>query len=230
MKKIFKNLRVPIAINMMFLIIFIFLKNDNFTYIFLVKFFLMSSINFIILVRIKDSYSILNRIKKLEKLDFPKYKDITVILIAGVMLFGTYLSLFLDYFGVVSIFQHLREVDIDIFYKTLLVISLIVLVMFAFSSNISGIIIRPYFSNGVEIFEIKEHNVMYGNEILNRATGSFKNGIIIGYYIFNFKDIKEKYKDNFGNIIIYGYQNHPFKIVISASRSNAYFYDVLNIY
>lgn len=132
---------------------------------------MIASINVITLVRVKDSFLILNKIRKLEKLDFPKYKDITVI-----------------------------------------------------------IIIRPYFRNGVEIFEVKERNVMYGNEILNRATGSFKNGIIIGYYIFDFKDIKEKYKDEFGNIVVKGYRNNPFKIVISSSRSNAYFYDVLNIH
>lgn len=227
MEKIFKNLRVTIGINIMFLIIFIFLKNDNFTYIFLVKFFLIASINVITLVRVKDSYFILNKIRKLEKLDFPKYKDITVILIGGLIFVGTYLSLFLDYFGFIDIFRKMGQVDIS--YKTLLFFSFLVFLIFILSSNISGIIIRPYFSNGVEVFEVKERNVLYGNEILNRATGSFKNGIIIGYYIFNFKDIKEKHKDEFGNIIINGYNNHPFKIVISASRSNTYFYDVLNI-
>lgn len=228
MGKIFKNLRVPIGINTLILIIFLFLKNDNFTFIFLVKFFLIASINVITFVRVKDSYFILNKIRKLEKLDFPKYKDITVILIGGLIFVGTYLSLFLDYLGFIDIFQHMGQVSI--FYKTLLFFSFLVFLIFVLSSNMSGIIIRPYFSNGVEVFEVKERNVMYGNEILNRATGSFKNGIIIGYYIFNFKDIKEKYKDESGNIVVNGYRNHPFKIVISASKSNAYFYDVLNIH
>lgn len=228
MEKIFKNLRVPIGINTIILIMFIFFKNDNFTNIFLIKFFLIASINVITLVRVKDSFLILNKIRKLEKLDFPKYKDITVILIGGLIFVGTYLFLFLDYLGFIDIFQHMGQVGI--FYKTLLFFSFLVFLIFVFLSNTSGIIIRPYFRNGVEIFEVKERNVMYGNEILNRATGSFKNGIIIGYYIFDFKDIKEKYKDEFGNIVVKGYRNNPFKIVISSSRSNAYFYDVLNIH
>lgn len=70
---------------------------------------------------------------------------------------------------------------------------------------------------------------MYGNELLNRSTGSFKNGIIIGYYIFYFKDIKEKYKDNAENIVITGFNEVPFKIVISAKRSKSYFSYSLNI-
>ncbi|MPQ44855.1 hypothetical protein GBZ86_14030 [Clostridium tarantellae] len=70
---------------------------------------------------------------------------------------------------------------------------------------------------------------MYGNELLNRATGSFKNGIIIGYYIFYFKDIKKIYRDNSGNIIIIGCNNTPFKIIISAYRSKSYFSHMLNI-
>jgi len=41
---------------------------------FYLSFFLISILNFIIFVRIEDSYSILNRIRKLEELNFPKYK------------------------------------------------------------------------------------------------------------------------------------------------------------
>ncbi|MBB6623696.1 hypothetical protein H7E67_09660 [Clostridium gasigenes] len=223
-----KNLRFLIAINIIFLIILIILKNDNFTYIFLIKFCLISILNSILVLRMKSSYSILSKIRNLEKLDFPKYKDITLILTGLILLIVIYLCLFLDYFNVISIFQPLGK--IDTFNKILLIISTMVLVIISLLSNISGVIIRPYFHNGIEIFEVNEHNVMCGNEILNRATGSFKNGIIIGYYIFYFEDIKEKYKDKSGKIILTGAKNHPFKIVINSQKSKSYFSDIFNIY
>ena len=57
----------------------------------------------------------------------------------------------------------------------------------------------------------KEVKFIFGNEALNRATGSFKDGIILGYYIFYFKNIQVAYRDKSRNIIVEGYDKSPFK-------------------
>ena len=68
-----------------------------------------------------------------------------------------------------------------------------------------------------------------GNEALNRATGYFKDGIILGYYIFYFKNIQVAYRDKSVNIIVEGYDKSPFKITISTKRSKKYFSKILDV-
>lgn len=200
---------------------------DNISIVFILNFILIGSLNFVILKRIRNSWTILKKLKDLKEVDFPKYKDISMVVLGSIFSIVTYMSLLLECFGVIDINKSIGNITFTP--KMILFGILIIIAILAFLSAASGIIVTPCLNKGTEVFLVSENNITYGNETFNRATGSFKDGIIIGYYIFYFKDIHAKYKDKLGNIIIQGNNGHPFKIEISSKRSKKYFSKVLAI-
>ena len=150
--------------------------------------------------RAKYSLDLLRKLKKLEDVDFPKFKDISMVLLGILFSIVTYTSLFLDSLGIIDIsktFGNSGQAN-----NTFISVLFLIIFLWAFITNLSGAIVTEATSKGRKFFDLSENNVALGNEAINRATGSFKDGIILGYYIFYFKNIQVIYRDNSGNIIV----------------------------
>lgn len=195
--------------------------------IFFLNLILIGALNIALLNRAKYSLDLLRKLRKLEDVDFPKFKDISMVLLGILFSIVTYTSLFLDSIGIIDISKTLR--DGGQFNNKFISIILLIICLWAFITNLSGAIVTESTSKGRKIFDLSENNVALGNEALNRATGSFKDGIILGYYIFYFKNIQVSYRDKSGNIIVEGYDKNPFKITIAAKRSKKYFSKILDV-
>ena len=168
--------------------------------IFFLNLILIGALNIALLNRAKYSLDLLRKLKKLEDVDFPKFKDISMVLLGILFSIVKYTSLFLDSIGIIDISKKLR--DGGQANNTLISIILLIICLWAFITNLSGAIVTESTNKGRKIFDLSENNVALGNEALNRATGSFKDGIILGYYIFYFKNIQVVYRDKSGNIIV----------------------------
>lgn len=221
----FKNINFIAFINSIILIgiMLLAILLDKTSIIFLLSFIFLGSLSFVLLKRVKNSWSVLRKVKKLEDVDFPKYKDSSIVFIGVVVLLITYISLILECLNSGNITSPIM-INNWVFNVLIIICCLV-----GFISSGSGIIVSPCFNKGTEIFLVSDNNVTNGDELFNRATGSFKDGIIIGYYIFYYKDISVSYINNLGNVIIEGNNGHPFKIEITARRSKKYFSKVLNI-
>lgn len=195
--------------------------------IFLMNLILIGALNIVILNRAKYSLDLLRKISKLEDVDFPKFKDISMVLLGILFSIVTYTSLFLDSLGIIDISKTLGNSGQA--NNTLISAIFLIICLWAFITNLSGAIVTETTSKGRKFFDLGENNVALGNEALNRATGSFKDGIILGYYIFYFKNIQVAYRDKSGNIIVEGYDQSPFKITIAAKRSKKYFSKILDV-
>ncbi|MDM0945094.1 hypothetical protein QTI71_02160 [Clostridium perfringens] len=195
--------------------------------IFFLNLILIGALNIALLNRAKYSLDLLRKLKKLEDVDFPKFKDISMVLLGILFSIVTYTSLFLDSIGIIDISKKLTyggQAN-----NTLISIILLIICLWAFITNLSGAIVTETTSKGRKFFDLSENNVALGNEALNRATGYFKDGIILGYYIFYFKNIQVAYRYNSGNIIVEGYDKSPFKITIAEKRSKKYFSKILDV-
>ncbi|ELC8432809.1 hypothetical protein ACV3P0_11335 [Clostridium perfringens] len=195
--------------------------------IFFLNLILIGALNIALLNRAKYSLDLLRKLKKLEDVDFPKFKDISMVLLGILFSIVTYTSLFLDSIGIIDISKKLTyggQAN-----NTLISIILLIICLWAFITNLSGAIVTETTSKGRKFFDLSENNVALGNEALNRATGYFKDGIILGYYIFYFKNIQVAYRYNSGNIIVEGYDKSPFKITIAAKRNKKYFSKILDV-
>lgn len=195
--------------------------------IFFLNLILIGALNIALLNRAKYSLDLLRKLKKLEDVDFPKFKDISMVLLGILFSIVTYTSLFLDSIGIIDISKTIREGGQA--NNTLISIILLIICLWAFITNLSGAIVTETTSKGRKFFDLSENNVALGNEALNRATGYFKDGIILGYYIFYFKNIQVAYRYNSGNIIVEGYDKSPFKITIAAKRNKKYFSKILDV-
>lgn len=195
--------------------------------IFFMNLILIGVLNIAFLNRVKYSLALLIKLKKLEEVDFPKFKDISMVFLGLLFSIVTYTSLFLDFLGIIDISKTLGNSGYT--NNILLFVILLIICLWAFITNLSGVIVTETTSKGRKIFDISENTVALGNEALSRATGSFKDGIILGYYIFYFKNIQVAYRDKSGNIIVEGYDKSPFKITIAAKRSKKYFSKILDV-
>ena len=195
--------------------------------IFFMNLILIGALNIALLNRVKYSLDLLRKLRKLEDVDFPRFKDISMVLLGVLFSIVTYTSLFLESLGIIDISKILgKDGQTN---NILLSIILLIICLWAFIINLSGAIVTESTSKGRKIFDLSENNVALGNEALNRSTGSFKDGIILGYYIFYFKNIQVAYRDKSGNIIVEGYDKSPFKITIAAKRSKKYFSKILDV-
>ena len=195
--------------------------------IFFLNLILIGALNMALLNRAKYSLDLLRKLKSLEEVDFPKFKDVSMVLLGILFSIVTYTSLFLDSLGIIDIsktFGNSGQAN-----NTLISVLFLIIFLWAFITNLSGAIVTESTNKGRKIFDLSENNVALGNEALNRATGSFKDGIILGYYIFYFKNIQVAYRDKSGNIIVEGYDKSPFKITIAAKRSKKYFSKILDV-
>lgn len=168
--------------------------------IFFLNLILIGALNMAFLNRAKYSLDLLRKLKKLEDVDFPKFKDISMVLLGILFSIVTYTSLFLDSLGIIDIsktFGNSGQAN-----NTFISVLFLIIFLWAFITNLSGAIVTEATSKGRKFFDLSENNVALGNEAINRATGSFKDGIILGYYIFYFKNIQVIYRDNSGNIIV----------------------------
>ncbi len=195
--------------------------------IFFMNLILIGVLNIAFLNRVKYSLALLIKLKKLEEVDFPKFKDISMVLLGILFSIVTYTSLFLDSLGIIDISKKLGNSGHT--NNILLFVILLIICLWAFITNLSGVIVTETTRKGRKIFDLSENTVALGNEALSRATGSFKDGIILGYYIFYFKNIQVDYRDKSGNIIVEGYDKSPFKITIAAKRSKKYFSKILDV-
>lgn len=180
-----------------------------------------------LLNRAKYSLDLLRKLRSLEEVDFPRFKDVSMVLLGILFSIVTYTSLFLDSLGIIDIsktFGNSGQANNTLIYALFLIIFL-----WAFITNLSGAIVTESTNKGRKIFDLSENTVALGSEALSRATGSFKDGIILGYYIFYFKNIQVAYRDKSGNIIVEGYDKSPFKITIAAKRSKKYFSKILDV-
>ena len=157
--------------------------------IFFLNLILIGALNIALLNRVKYSLDLLRKLRKLEDVDFPKFKDISMVLLGILFSIVTYTSLFLDSIGIIDISKTLGESGQT--NNILLSIILLIICLWAFITNLSGVIVTESTSKGRKFFDLSENTVGLGNEALNRATGSFKDGIILGYYIFYFKNIQQ---------------------------------------
>lgn len=195
--------------------------------IFFLNLILIGALNIALLNRAKYSLDLLRKLKKLEDVDFSKFKDISMVLLGILFSIVTYTSLFLDSLGIIDIsktFGNSGQAN-----NTLISALFLIIFLWAFITNLSGAIVTESTNKGRKIFDLSENTVALGSEALSRATGSFKDGIILGYYIFYFKNIQVAYRDNSGNIIVEGYDKSPFKITIAAKRSKKYFSKILDV-
>ena len=195
--------------------------------IFFLNLILIGALNMAFLNRAKYSLDLLRKLRNLEEVDFPKFKDVSMVLLGILFSIVTYTSLFLDSLGIIDIsktFGNSGQAN-----NTLISVLFLIIFLWAFITNLSGAIVTESTNKGRKIFDLSENNVALGSEALNRATGSFKDGIILGYYIFYFKNIQVAYRDKSGNIIVEGYDKSPFKITIAAKRSKKYFSKILNV-
>ncbi|MBI6039361.1 hypothetical protein [Clostridium perfringens] len=195
--------------------------------IFFLNLILIGALNMALLNRAKYSLDLLRKLRSLEEVDFPKFKDVSMVLLGILFSIVTYTSLFLDSVGIIDIsktFGNSGQAN-----NTLISVLFLIIFLWAFITNLSGAIVTESTNKGRKIFDLSENTVALGSEALNRATGSFKDGIILGYYIFYFKNIQVAYRDKSGNIIVEGYDKSPFKITIAAKRSKKYFSKILDV-
>lgn len=189
--------------------------------IFFLNLILIGALNIALLNRVKYSLDLLRKLRKLEDVDFPRFKDISMVLLGILFSIVTYTSLFLDSLGIIDISKTLGESGQT--NNTLISIILLIICLWAFITNLSGAIVTESTSKGRKFFDLSENNVALGSEALNRSTGSFKDGIILGYYIFYFKNIQVAYRDKSGNIIVEGYDKSPFKITHCSKEKQGVF-------
>lgn len=195
--------------------------------IFFLNLILIGALNMALLNRAKYSLDLLRKLKSLEEVDFPRFKDVSMVLLGILFSIVTYTSLFLDSLGIIDIsktFGNSGQAN-----NTLISALFLIIFLWAFITNLSGAIVTESTNKGRKIFDLSENTVALGSEALSRATGSFKDGIILGYYIFYFKNIQVAYRDKSGNIIVEGYDKSPFKITIAAKRSKKYFSKILDV-
>lgn len=195
--------------------------------IFFLNLILIGALNMALLNRAKYSLDLLRKLRSLEEVDFPRFKDISMVLLGILFSIVTYTSLFLDSLGIIDIsktFGNSGQAN-----NTLISVLFLIIFLWAFITNLSGAIVTESTNKGRKIFDLSENTVALGSEALSRATGSFKDGIILGYYIFYFKNIQVAYRDKSGNIIVEGYDKSPFKITIAAKRSKKYFSKILDV-
>ena len=195
--------------------------------IFFLNLILIGALNMALLNRAKYSLDLLRKLRSLEEVDFPRFKDVSMVLLGILFSIVTYTSLFLDSLGIIDIsktFGNSGQAN-----NTLISVLFLIIFLWAFITNLSGAIVTESTNKGRKIFDLSENTVALGSEALSRATGSFKDGIILGYYIFYFKNIQVAYRDKSGNIIVEGYDKSPFKITIAAKRSKKYFSKILNV-
>ncbi|MDM0496990.1 hypothetical protein QTH19_07095 [Clostridium perfringens] len=195
--------------------------------IFFLNLILIGALNMALLNRAKYSLDLLRKLRNLEEVDFPRFKDISMVLLGILFSIVTYTSLFLDSLGIIDIsktFGNSGQAN-----NTLISVLFLIIFLWAFITNLSGAIVTESTNKGRKIFDLSENTVALGSEALSRATGSFKDGIILGYYIFYFKNIQVAYRDKSGNIIVEGYDKSPFKITIAAKRSKKYFSKILDV-
>ena len=195
--------------------------------IFFLNLILIGALNMALLNRAKYSLDLLRKLRNLEEVDFPKFKDVSMVLLGILFSIVTYTSLFLDSLGIIDIsktFGNSGQAN-----NTLISALFLIIFLWAFITNLSGAIVTESTNKGRKIFDLSENTVALGSEALSRATGSFKDGIILGYYIFYFKNIQVSYRDKSGNIIVEGYDKSPFKITIAAKRSKKYFSKILDV-
>lgn len=195
--------------------------------IFFLNLILIGALNMALLNRAKYSLDLLRKLRSLEEVDFPRFKDVSMVLLGILFSIVTYTSLFLDSLGIIDIsktFGNSGQAN-----NTLISVLFLIIFLWAFITNLSGAIVTESTNKGRKIFDLSENTVALGSEALSRATGSFKDGIILGYYIFYFKNIQVAYRDKSGNIIVEGYDKSPFKITIAAKRSKKYFSKILDV-
>ena len=195
--------------------------------IFFLNLILIGALNMALLNRAKYSLDLWRKLKSLEEVDFPRFKDVSMVLLGILFSIVTYTSLFLDSLGIIDIsktFGNSGQAN-----NTLISVLFLIIFLWAFITNLSGAIVTESTNKGRKIFDLSENTVALGSEALSRATGSFKDGIILGYYIFYFKNIQVAYRDKSGNIIVEGYDKSPFKITIAAKRSKKYFSKILDV-
>lgn len=195
--------------------------------IFFLNLILIGALNIALLNRSKYSLDLLRKLRNLEEVDFPRFKDVSMVLLGILFSIVTYTSLFLDSLGIIDIsktFGNSGQAN-----NTLISVLFLIIFLWAFITNLSGAIVTESTNKGRKIFDLSENTVALGSEALSRATGSFKDGIILGYYIFYFKNIQVAYRDKSGNIIVEGYDKSPFKITIAAKRSKKYFSKILDV-
>ena len=195
--------------------------------IFFLNLILIGALNMALLNRAKYSLDLLRKLRSLEEVDFPKFKDVSMVLLGILFSIVTYTSLFLDSLEIIDIsktFGNRGQAN-----NTLISALFLIIFLWAFITNLSGAIVTESTNKGRKIFDLSENTVALGSEALSRATGSFKDGIILGYYIFYFKNIQVAYRDKSGNIIVEGYDKSPFKITIAAKRSKKYFSKILDV-
>lgn len=195
--------------------------------IFFLNLILIGALNMALLNRAKYSLDLLRKLRSLEEVDFPRFKDVSMVLLGVLFSIVTYTSLFLDSLGIIDIsktFGNSGQAN-----NTLISVLFLIIFLWAFITNLSGAIVTESTNKGRKIFDLSENTVALGSEALSRATGSFKDGIILGYYIFYFKNIQVAYRDKSGNIIVEGYDKSPFKITIAAKRSKKYFSKILDV-
>ncbi|MDV5113993.1 hypothetical protein R2Q93_02230 [Clostridium perfringens] len=137
--------------------------------IFFLNLILIGALNIALLNRAKYSLDLLRKLKKLEDVDFPKFKDISMVLLGILFSIFTYTSLFLDSIGIIDISKTIREGGQA--NNTLISIILLIICLWAFITNLSGAIVTESTNKGRKIFDLSENNVALGNEALNRATG-----------------------------------------------------------
>ncbi|EOU1700203.1 hypothetical protein LTX14_001351 [Clostridium perfringens] len=224
-----KKLNLYIVANLIIIgiILVISILMHRISIIFFLNLILIGALNIALLNRVKYSLDLLRKLRKLEDVDFPRFKDISMVLLGVLFSIVTYTSLFLESLGIIDISKILgKDGQTN---NILLSIILLIICLWAFITNLSGAIVTESTSKGRKFFDLSENTVGLGNEALNRSTGSFKDGIILGYYIFYFKNIQVSYRDKSGNIIVEGYDKSPFKITIAAKRSKKYFSKILDV-
>lgn len=224
-----KKLNLYIVANLIIIgiILVISILMHRISIIFFMNLILIGALNIALLNRVKYSLDLLRKLRKLEDVDFPRFKDISMVLLGVLFSIVTYTSLFLESLGIIDISKILgKDGQTN---NILLSIILLIICLWAFITNLSGAIVTESTSKGRKFFDLSENTVGLGNEALNRSTGAFKDGIILGYYIFYFKNIQVAYRDKSGNIIVEGYDKSPFKITIAAKRSKKYFSKILDV-
>lgn len=114
--------------------------------IFFLNLILIGALNTALLNRAKYSLDLLRKLKKLEDVDFPKFKDISMVLLGILFSIFTYTSLFLDSIGIIDISKTIRECGQA--NNTLISIILLIICLWAFITNLSGAIVTETTSKG----------------------------------------------------------------------------------
>ena len=103
--------------------------------IFFLNLILIGALNIALLNRAKYSLDLLRKLRKLEDVDFPKFKDISMVLLGILFSIVTYTSLFLDSLGIIDISKTLGESGQT--NNILLSIILLIICLRAYITNIS---------------------------------------------------------------------------------------------